>query len=254
MQAGDRFSRCLLDQKNEETKRARRLRRRTILIAILIQAFILTLLMLRPLLGAQAVPMVAHLVPLPPWKGGGAHSPAPHRPSPLRPLHVEIRPVLPLFLPAHRPAVHDEGDVTPDVGSNADGFVGDGSLGYPGGLIPLEGAAGPFRPIAPPPPREEEAPRRPRAVAPEIQQALLITRVEPQYPPLAKQIHLEGTVEIRAVIARDGTVQSLEILSGHVLLARAARDAILQWRYRPTLLRGEPIAVETLITVTFKIQ
>jgi len=81
-----------------------------------------------------------------------------------------------------------------------------------------------------------------------------VTRVDPRYPPLAKQIHLEGIVEIRAIIAKDGTVQSLEILSGHVLLAKAAQDAILQWRYRPTLLRGKPVEVETLITVKFRLQ
>lgn len=83
---------------------------------------------------------------------------------------------------------------------------------------------------------------------------MLVVRVEPQYPVLARQIRLEGTVQIRAIIARDGSVQSLEVLSGHLLLAKAARDAILQWRYRPTLLRGQPIEVETLVTVRFKMQ
>ena len=81
---------------------------------------------------------------------------------------------------------------------------------------------------------------------------MLVTRVEPQYPGIAKQAHIEGVVQLRAVIAKDGSVQSLEVLSGNILLAKAARDAIVQWRYRPTLLRGEPVEVETLITVIFK--
>ena len=68
MDAGNRFSRCLLDRRDEESQNARRLRRRTLLLAILIQALILTLLMLRPLLGAQQVPLLARLAPLPPWK------------------------------------------------------------------------------------------------------------------------------------------------------------------------------------------
>ena len=100
----------------------------------------------------------------------------------------------------------------------------------------------------------ERPQRGPLIVVPEIQQARLVVRVEPQYPALAKQIRLEGTVQIRAVIGKDGTVQSVEILSGHPLLARAAQDAILRWRYTPTLLRGEPVEVETLITVIFKMQ
>jgi protein TonB len=100
----------------------------------------------------------------------------------------------------------------------------------------------------------ETPPPGPRVVPPEIQQALLVVRVEPQYPVLAKQIHLEGTVQIRAIIGKDGSVQSAEILSGHPWLAAAARDAILRWRYRPTLLRGEAVEVETLVTVIFRLQ
>ena len=134
------------------------------------------------------------------------------------------------------------------------GPSGGGGLGDPNGLIPLEGPAGPPRPSPPPPPRgKEEPPRRPRWVAPEIQQALLLVRVDPQYPVLARQIRLEGTVEIRAIISRDGSVRSVEILSGHLLLAQAARDAVLRWRYQPTLLNGQPVEVETLITVHFRL-
>jgi protein TonB len=84
-----------------------------------------------------------------------------------------------------------------------------------------------------------------------VQEALLVNRVVPAYPELARQIRLEGTVRLQAVIGRDGTVQSLEILSGHPILARAAVAAVREWRYRPTLLRGEPVEVETLITVIF---
>jgi protein TonB len=58
-------------------------------------------------------------------------------------------------------------------------------------------------------------------------------------------------VQLHAVIARNGSIESLEALSGHPLLVKAALDAVRQWRYRPTLLSGEPVEVETYITVHF---
>jgi protein TonB len=78
-----------------------------------------------------------------------------------------------------------------------------------------------------------------------------VRRVEPKYPPLARQTRLEGTVRLRAIVGTDGRVREVEMLSGHALLAQAAMDAVLQWRYRPTLLNGRPVDVETQITVVF---
>lgn len=68
---------------------------------------------------------------------------------------------------------------------------------------------------------------------------------------IARTLHLSGTVRLRAIIATDGSVQNLEVLSGHPILAQAAKDAVRQWRYRPTLLSGVPVEVETYITVNF---
>jgi protein TonB len=82
---------------------------------------------------------------------------------------------------------------------------------------------------------------------------MLIHRVEPLYPPVARQTRIQGTVQLHAVIARDGSIASLEALSGHPLLIRAALDAVRQWRYRATLLGSEPVEVETYITVIFKL-
>ena len=84
-----------------------------------------------------------------------------------------------------------------------------------------------------------------------VQEALLVNRVVPVYPEIARQMRIEGTVRLQAVIGRDGAVQSLEILSGQPMLAKAAVAAVRGWRYRPTLLRGEPVEVETFITVIF---
>lgn len=84
-----------------------------------------------------------------------------------------------------------------------------------------------------------------------IDPALLIYRVEPVYPPLPKQMHKEGRVELRAIVATDGSIQSLEIVAGDPLFYQSARDAVSQWRYRPTILNGQPVQIDTHITVIY---
>jgi protein TonB len=79
----------------------------------------------------------------------------------------------------------------------------------------------------------------------------LLQRVQPVYPSLAKQAHIQGQVILRAVINRDGMIQNVEALSGHPMLVQAAIDAVKQWRYRPYCLNGETVEVETQITVNF---
>ena len=79
----------------------------------------------------------------------------------------------------------------------------------------------------------------------------LIHKVEPQYPAIAKQLHIEGTVIVKAIISRDGVITHAEAESGQTLLAQAALAAVRQWRYRPYYLNHEPIEVETDITVNF---
>jgi protein TonB len=78
-----------------------------------------------------------------------------------------------------------------------------------------------------------------------------MNRIQPQYPPLARQARVSGTVKLHAIIAKDGTVQELQVISGHPLLIQAALDAVRQWRYRPTLLNTEPVEVDTTIDVIF---
>src|SRR5256884_1944785 len=79
----------------------------------------------------------------------------------------------------------------------------------------------------------------------------LIHRVQPEYPPLAIQTRTQGQVVLRAVISRGGTIENLQVVSGHPLLVRAALEAVRQWRYRPYVLNGEPVEVETQVTVNF---
>jgi len=79
----------------------------------------------------------------------------------------------------------------------------------------------------------------------------LIHRVQPEYPQLARQARIQGTVVLRAVISREGRIENLQVLSGHPLLVPAALDAVRQWRYRPYSLNDQPVEVETQITVNF---
>jgi len=83
---------------------------------------------------------------------------------------------------------------------------------------------------------------------------MLIHQVKPGYPPLAKVTGTQGVVLLDAVIDKEGSIQSLRVISGHPLLNQAALDAVKQWRYRPTLLNGEPVEVSATITVTFTLQ
>lgn len=100
----------------------------------------------------------------------------------------------------------------------------------------------------------QEVPReKPRKVHKSVSPAMLVHRVEPEYPVLAKQLGRSGRVELRAVIAIDGTIQSLEVVSGDPLFYQSALAAVREWRYRPTVLNGEPVEVDTFITVIYNI-
>ncbi len=79
----------------------------------------------------------------------------------------------------------------------------------------------------------------------------LTHKVQPDYPPLARQARMQGAVVLQAVISREGTIENLQVLSGHPMLVPSALAAVRQWRYRPYFLNGEPVEVETQVTVNF---
>jgi len=126
--------------------------------------------------------------------------------------------------------------------------------GIPGGVVgfPSLGAS-PIPAAPPPPPRNVEAPAKLSRikVGGTVQAANLIRKVMPNYPPLARQARISGTVRFTAVISRDGTIQNLQLVSGHPLLVEAAREAVKLWVYKPTLLNGESVEVVTQIDVNF---
>jgi len=87
-----------------------------------------------------------------------------------------------------------------------------------------------------------------------VSQGLVIKRVQPKYPANALAAHIQGSVQIEATVNRDGIVVDPKVLSGDRTLAAAALEAVRQWRYKPYYLDGEPVEIQTQITVTFKTQ
>ncbi|MGA2569083.1 MAG: TonB family protein [Terracidiphilus sp.] len=84
-----------------------------------------------------------------------------------------------------------------------------------------------------------------------VMAGMLIHKVVPKYPAIPLAIRLSGTVVLEATISRNGTIENLRVLSGPPMLQQAARDAVSQWRYRPYLLNGQPVEVETTVSVEF---
>ena len=113
--------------------------------------------------------------------------------------------------------------------------------------------AAPPPPPPPPPPSgnaSAEPPSRIR-IGGQIQARKLISQASPVYPPLAREAAVQGTVKLDVVIARDGTIANIQVVSGHPLLVPAAIEAVRQWRYQTTLLNGDPVEVATSIDVNF---
>jgi protein TonB len=82
-------------------------------------------------------------------------------------------------------------------------------------------------------------------------QGMVVAKVQPSYPPDAKTARIQGSVILAVIIGKDGSVQGERLVSGHPSLAPAAMDAVKQWKYRPYVLNGTPVEVDTQITVNF---
>lgn len=132
--------------------------------------------------------------------------------------------------------------------SGMSGVVGGVPGGVPGGQ--MGGVIGGIinsTPVAVP---KVATPQRVRVSA-GVSQGLLIHQVKPSYPALARQARIQGQVVLQAVIGKDGSIQNLRAVGGHPMLTPAAIDAVRQWRYKPYYLNGEPVEVDTQITVNF---
>ena len=120
----------------------------------------------------------------------------------------------------------------------------------------IGGIAGAVPTPAPPPPAEKAAPKKPENLQPvhvsgAIEAGLLVRQERPEYPLIARQGRVAGTVVLKAIIGRDGTVRRLTLISGHPLFVQAAIEAVRQWLYKPTYLNGQAVEVITEVDVHF---
>ena len=219
----------------------------TALVSFGLQALGVAMLLVSPLIYTQGLPAI-HLVS-PGVPIGRAPGPPPESPH----AHAgHVRPIIVhgFFAPTSVPA-----GVKPDDGAPVEeeappclecvpGAIGGGS-----DLNPVTNLIG-TNPIVPPPPPAPVA--HPPRIS-HMMEGNLIYRVQPAYPPLARAARIQGTVQLRAIISRTGTIENLQVISGHPMLVGAALDAVRQWRYRPYLLNGDPVEVETQVTVNFSL-
>jgi periplasmic protein TonB len=216
----------------------------TVMVSFVFQVTFLGILLLIPLIYTEALPkaMLATLLVAPP-------PPPPPPPPPaqvqvVRKVQVHLmdagKLMAPKTIPKNVTIIKEEAE--PDMGMG--GVVGGVQGGSLGGV--MGGALG----LGPAPPKPVQSRIK---VGGNVTAAKIINRTAPNYPPLARQTRISGTVRLHAIIAKDGTVQQLEVLSGHPLLVQAALDAVRQWRYQPTLLNGEPVEVDTTVDVIFSL-
>lgn len=223
----------------------------SIAISVLLQLSVLALLTLLPLLFTGVLSPAAFkdllIAPSPPRAAvpepAGSHTSVakfvPHT------LHLRA-----LYAPVAVPKnVSKANEIAPAPDIGLAGGVSDGNVS------PLIGAIG-SAPAGPPPQQETAAAKKQQAQPGPIRigtlsEANLLRKVMPVYPPLAKSARVQGTVEFTALISKDGSIENLKLVHGHPLLVNAAKEAVEQWKYRPTLLNGVPVEVITDIIVNF---
>lgn len=224
----------------------------TTAVSFALQSLVVGLLLLFPLFYSNTLPkpVVTNLVYLPPPP-----------PAAAAPSHVNVASVkthttpeldttrlrTPTAIPKQIITPKDEQAPPPTVGV-VGGVVGGITGGVPGGVLGgvLGGTGAMPKPAVP----EPVAPQKVR-VSSGVAEGNLIHAVKPQYPALARQARIQGTVVLLAVIGKEGSVQNLHVKSGPPMLAQAAVDAVRQWRYRPYFLNGQPIEVDTQININF---
>ncbi len=240
---------CLVEGDSAQETLVRRNKRRALLVSIVFQILVVTALVLFPLLSrGERFTVRTDFIPLPPPGRPGSHA------HPATSRHPTTRPPECHFCaPTHiSPVILDH---VPSATQHAvDDDFADSELsryGSPNGN--QDGIAYSDREAGPTPPSEikKASEHPPRIHVGRVEPAMLIRRVEPAYPALARQLRREGRVELHAVIATDGSMQSLEVISGDPLFIQSALAAVREWRYRPTILNGQPFEVDTHITVVY---
>ncbi len=150
----------------------------------------------------------------------------------------------PTAIPKKIAMVKEEEAPPPSSGGVVGGVLGGQAGGVVGGVL---GSIVQSAPVAVP---KVATPKR-IPVSSGVVSGLLIHKVQPTYPPLAKQARISGSVILQAVIGKDGSIQGLKAVSGHPMLIPSALDAVRQWKYKPYILNGEPVEVDTQVTINF---
>ncbi len=233
----------------ESGNRLKTKRGATTFLSFVIQMFLLGILILIPLIYTDALPkqqLMTFLVAPPP----PPPPPPPPAAAPVKVVKMQSEMVngqlrTPTKIPQKVQMIKEE-ETPPDLGGGVAGGV---PGGVPGGSMGgvIGGIIGSTAAIP-----KVAAPQRVR-VSTGVATGLLIRKVTPNYPPLARQARIQGQVVLQAEISKDGTIQNLQLISGHPMLAPAAIEAVRQWRYKPYLLNGEPVAVETQVIVNFSL-
>ncbi|HYM76609.1 MAG TPA: TonB family protein [Candidatus Dormibacteraeota bacterium] len=225
-------------------------RGRTSFVAFIIEAAIVGVMILIPLIFTEALPkgttMFLLVAPPPP------PPPPPPAAAPVRVVHQIQSDIVngqlrtPTKIPKKILENLKEDEAPPQMA--AAGVVGGVPGGIPGGQMGgVIGGIISSTPVAVP---KVATPQRVR-VSSGVSQGLLVRRVNPTYPPLARQARIQGVVVLQAQISKDGSIENLQLISGHPMLAPAAIEAVKQWKYKPYLLNGEPVEVDTQVQVNF---
>jgi protein TonB len=234
----------------ESGGRLRSKRGKATTISFALQGVLLGILVLMPFVFTEALPkqqLMTFLVAPPP--------PPPPPPPPAAAPVVKVRAIqteiinnqlrTPTAIPKKVVEIKDEPDApTVNMGGVPGGVPGGVAGGSMGGVLGgIIGAAN----VAVP---HVAAPQRVRVSA-GVTAGLVLRKVQPTYPSLAKSARIQGNVVLQAQISKEGNIENLQVVSGHPMLINAAIDAVKQWKYRPYILNGEPVAVDTQVTVIF---
>jgi protein TonB len=227
----------------------------TVFLSFVVQCLFIGVLVLIPLIYTDSLPraqLTSFLTappPPPPPPPPPTPAAAPKVVQKVIPRQFDANKLMaPKVIPKEIANIREE-DLPPPSGGVVGGVPGGVPGGTAGGV--LGGIIGAVPSAAPPPPPPKPVTPQRIRVGGNVQAANLIRKITPTYPPLAKQARIQGTVRFTAVIGKDGTIQNLQLVTGHPLLVAAASEAVKQWLYKPTLLNGEPVEVVTQIDVNF---
>lgn len=242
------FSDCLLENSGWQSKQ----RRRSLLFSTVVQTLVVSFLIMIPLIYTDVLPagqLVTYLIAPPP------PPPPPPAPAVVKPVNLGSNMLngqlmMPTAIPTKIKMIREEESPSAAMGGVEGGVLGGVPGGQLGGVMGgvLGGIVSSNRP-----PAVEPVPVKRMRISQGVSEGMLLTRVKPEYPVIAKLAHVEGAVILEAIISKDGAIENLRVVSGNPLLIKSAIEAVQQWRYKPYLLSGMAIDVETRITVSFQL-